>query len=274
MSLLEGRGITVVAAHAVTDPAQLQATVGAALAAHDVRLVVVGGGDGTVSEIVDRLADGDRVLGLLPLGTSNNFARTLGIPVGLAAAVDVIATGKVADVDLGRIGDDYFANVASLGLSARVAASVPGWAKRYFGRLGYAITGLAAIASQSPFEATLNVDGTTHRLAAQQLVIAVGRFHAGRPITANASADDRRLDVHVIATQRRWRLVRALAGYVARRDDALPDTLILSGSSVTVECTPPLPVEIDGELKASTPVRASVAAEALNVVVPPGFDDR
>jgi len=58
------------------------------------------------------------VLGILPLGTGNSFARTLGIPLTIEGAADVIAYGKVADIDLGKIDHDYFANIASLGFSA------------------------------------------------------------------------------------------------------------------------------------------------------------
>lgn len=273
-ALLTQRGVTIVAAHAVTDPSALQSTVRAAVAAHDCTLIVVGGGDGTISEVVDCLALGDRVLGLLPLGTSNNFARTLGIPLTLDAAIDVILTGKVADVDLGQVDGDYFANVASLGLTARVAGQVPHWAKRHLGRLGYALTGVMAIASQSPFEATLTVDGITHRMSAHQIVIANGRFHAGRPITADASADDRQLSVQVIATRHRWQLIRVLLAYFAGRGDEHPGTLALTGSELTLDCTPAQQLEVDGELKASTPVRIQVAEEALTVVVPQSFDDR
>jgi hypothetical protein len=100
---------------------------------------------------------------------------------------------------------------------------VPDWAKRYLGRLGYALTGLAAIASQSPFEATLTLDGVPHALIAHQIVIASGRFHAGRPIVAHASADDRQFVVEVVVARARWRLLRALVAYFARLDDRLPD---------------------------------------------------
>lgn len=115
--MLEQRGVCVLSARAVDDPSALQATLRTELAGHRCRLVVIGGGDGTISEVVDCLAEHYRVLGLLPLGTSNNFARTLGIPIGIEAAVDIIATGKIADVDLGRVDGDYFANVVSAGLT-------------------------------------------------------------------------------------------------------------------------------------------------------------
>ena len=93
-------------------------------------LLIVGGGDGSICEAARRLAYLDMALGILPLGTTNNFARTLGLPLNLAGATDVLAAGKVADVDLGRVGDDFFANLVSAGLSAYVAANVPHQLKR------------------------------------------------------------------------------------------------------------------------------------------------
>lgn len=283
LALLARQGITVLAAHDVTDPGELAGILGRELDAHDCPLVIIGGGDGTISEVVDLLAGTDRVLGLLPLGTSNNFARTLGIPLDLRAAVEVIANGKLADVDLGLVAPagggadelgDYFANVASIGVSARIATSVPGWSKRFFGRLAYVITAVKVIASQPSFDVTLTIDGVSDHLRAQQVVIANGRFHAGRPIAESASADDRRLTVQTITAPRRTHLAIVLLSYLAGRGDRSPHTLLTTASHATIDCAPAQAIEIDGELKATTPVRISVAAEALNVLVPHSFADR
>ena len=80
---------------------------------------MVGGGDGTVSSVVDALAGTGVTLGLLPLGTANDLARTLEVPLDLAAACATVANGKVVDIDVGRIGGTAFLNVASLGLVGR-----------------------------------------------------------------------------------------------------------------------------------------------------------
>src|SRR6478609_5166493 len=101
------------------------------------KFIILGGGDGTISSVVDHFAYASVVFGVLPLGTANSFARTLGIPLDLAGAIDVLVNGKVATIDLGKINDDYFANGSSIGMPAAVGRAVPPRLKRWFGRSGY-----------------------------------------------------------------------------------------------------------------------------------------
>lgn len=96
--LLGALGVPLNAAYALRDPARLPETVKEAIA-EDHNLIILGGGDGSVSSVVDYLAGSTAVLGLLPLGTANDFARTLGIPSDLEGACRTIARGKVVDVD-------------------------------------------------------------------------------------------------------------------------------------------------------------------------------
>src|SRR5262245_23603845 len=102
---LHERDFALAATCAVRQPRQLRDVV-RKLVADGVRLIVVGGGDGTLTTIVDELAYRDVVLGVLPLGTANTFARTLGIPLNVEGAVEVVARGQVREVDLGKAGAD------------------------------------------------------------------------------------------------------------------------------------------------------------------------
>ena len=155
--LLERNGFTFSEVHMVSAREDLAPAIQHALAARPA-LLIVGSGDGTVSDIAVRLAYQDTVLGVLPFGTTNNFDRNLGIPAGLAA-VGTIVNGKVADIDLGQAGDDYFANVAGIGLSAEVAASVSPTLKRRLGRTAYILSGLRRLVDHRAFTANLEVDG-------------------------------------------------------------------------------------------------------------------
>ena len=80
-------------------------------------LVILGGGDGTISGLVDLLVGKGVILGVLPLGTANSFARTLGLPLDVKGAIEVLATGVPKRIDLGKIDGDYFANCAAMGIA-------------------------------------------------------------------------------------------------------------------------------------------------------------
>ena len=153
--LLTRQGLRIEAAYPVRDPVRLPEIVQGAIA-QGHKLIIVGGGDGTISSVVDHFAYRDAVLGILPLGTANSFARALGIPLDLAGAAEILTGGgKVADVDLGRINDDYFANTAAIGLPALVGRSLPHGLKRWFGKFGYILTGAVLFARHKPFRAVL-----------------------------------------------------------------------------------------------------------------------
>ncbi|HEV7952101.1 MAG TPA: diacylglycerol kinase family protein, partial [Candidatus Saccharimonadales bacterium] len=95
-------------------------------------LVLVGGGDGTISDAVDFFAGSSMEVGVLPLGTTNNFARSLGMPLEINAAIASIRNGKVSMIDLGKIHDEYFVNVVGIGISAQIAKNVTDHQKKKF----------------------------------------------------------------------------------------------------------------------------------------------
>ncbi len=118
---------------------------------------------------------------MLPLGTTNNFARTLGTPLNLPAAITVLTDGKVADVDLGLVGDYPFANLVSVGVSAEVAGHVPAVLKRLIGRGAYPFTALRLLPRHqtSMPVSPPPISAATH--CGHQVNIANGSFHAGTP---------------------------------------------------------------------------------------------
>src|SRR3546814_8849539 len=115
-------------AHAVHDPDTLDDIIKAALAKKP-DLMILGGGDGTISGLVDHLVGTGTALGVLPLGTANSFARTLGLPLDIAGAVEVLRTGTRKRIDLGMIDQDYFANCAALGIKIGSASFGEGLCK-------------------------------------------------------------------------------------------------------------------------------------------------
>lgn len=237
-------------------------------------LLVAGGGDGTLSLAARSLAFRDIALGVLPLGTTNNFARTLGVPLDLAGAVGVLAGGKVADVDLGEANGTFFANLVSVGLAGEVAATVPPGLKRLLGSAAYPLTAVARLPGHRPFRAVITAGEQRRTVTTHQLNIANGGFHAGRLITAEASADDRLLLAYSLGGSSRPALIGATIRHAllgARRSHAEP--AFLATRELWLHTTPPLPLDIDGEIHGHTPARITLAPNALRVMVAPGFTD-
>ena len=153
---LKAAGIKLIEAHAVTDPKKMDATVKAAIA--NAPMVIVGGGDGSLSSNVDHFVGEDTVFAVLPLGTANSFARTLDLPLDLDGAIEVIANGRRKRIDLGLIDKDYFANAAALGLSPLIADTVPHGLKKYFGMVGYLIWAVRVAFNFRPFKLRITLD--------------------------------------------------------------------------------------------------------------------
>lgn len=267
---LRRSGVEEVDVHRVDGGAQLPGALAEAVGA-EPDLVVVGGGDGTVGCAAAMLAHTRATLGVLPLGTANDFARTLEIPSALPAAVDTLLSGKVVDVDLGRVNGSVFLNVASLGLSVGVTRRLTPRLKRRLGQLAYPAATLAAYRHHRPFAARLELDDGSALELSDLMQVAVGNgrhYGGGLTVSPSASIDDHLLDVYAIEKGRLRdhvsvaRLLRS--GHLIEHERVHH----LTTRSLRVVTDEPLNVNLDGELAAMTPATFEVDRNALHVVVP------
>jgi YegS/Rv2252/BmrU family lipid kinase len=272
-SRLIDAGFSLLGAYPIDRPGELEERLSAAI---DLGpdLLVAGGGDGTISTAARLLAHRDIALGLLPLGTTNNFARTVGIPLDLDDAVAILAHGTVVDVDLGFAGTMLFTNHVGVGLSAEVMLRAPRPLKRVVGRVAYPITALALLARHRPLRAVVRADGRRHEFVTHQLYVANGGFHSGRPIAADAHADDRLLIAYPVGGPTRRGLLRetarnAASGHRRKRDD---DPFLAVGE-LWLDTDRPARVEVDGEPCGWTPLRVGLHANALRLMAPAGTPD-
>jgi YegS/Rv2252/BmrU family lipid kinase len=195
-------GVPLTDCYPVTDASRL-AEVVAHLVGDGHELVVVGGGDGTISSVVGSLSGSGTVLGVLPLGTANDLARTLEIPADLDAACATIAAGRVVDIDVGRVGSTAFLNVASIGLSVEVTRSLSPTLKRRLGPVAYPVAAVPAYLRHRPFRAELHFPAGDHEPVVVdhllQLAVGNGRFYGGgNAVSPDAGIDDHSLDVYAI----------------------------------------------------------------------------
>ena len=255
-------------ARAVEDPDQLEAVVRDVLRAGP-DLVILGGGDGTISGLVDLLVGRDVVLGVLPLGTANSFARTLGIPLTVEGAVEVIRTGHRRRIDLGMIDGDYFANCAAMGISPQIAETVPHGLKKLLGRIGYLGWASYQFTRFKPF--TLHIDDgeTKRKMRVVEVRISNGPYHGGTWLVDEASVNSGEIVVQAVRGHYKRTLVRNWATSFLGMKERHHDTISFSGKAIRIDTEPRLPISIDGELLAETPVTAKIAAGVIEVMAPP-----
>ena len=271
---LEELHVPVGVTYAIRDPARLSETVREVID-DDYRFLILGGGDGSVSSVVDFLADRHTLLGLLPLGTANDFARTLDIPDDIEGACETIANGKVVDVDLGLAGDNFYVNVASVGLGVEATRALSPWLKKSTGPLAYPVAAIRAFLKHEPFSARLTFPEGDHETVEYdrllQVAVGNGRFYGGGMVVAlESNIDDKTLDVYAIDLGRRRDLIGA-ARYLKSGDFIKTDGVHhFRTPRVRLETDPDLPVNIDGEVVTQTPQDFSIAHNALDVLVPQG----
>ncbi|HET9812490.1 MAG TPA: YegS/Rv2252/BmrU family lipid kinase [Sphingomicrobium sp.] len=259
-------GVRLIDARSVTEPDTLAGEISSAVDRSP--MVIVGGGDGTLSECVDHFLNRDVVFAVLPLGTANSFARTLGLPLDLDGAVDVIANGIARPIDLGCIDGDYFLNNAALGLAPVVAETVPKGLKRLLGRAGYLVWAGWSAASFKAFRLTVDDGKCKHRLWATEARIANGRFHGGLELIESADLESGQIVVQAVEGRS---LVRLGWSYIASaikarsRKESLRE---FRGRHLNIATKPRMRVSIDGELGPETPFEASAIPDAIRVAAP------
>ena len=264
---LEAAGVRLIAAHAVRDPERLQETVREAVGS-GAPMVIVGGGDGSLSGTVDELVGKDCVFGVLPLGTANSFARTLGIPLDLEGAVQVIAQGRRRRIDLGMIDHDYFVNAASLGLSPMIGKTVPHKLKRYLGRVGYLLWAVKCSVGFRAFRLTIDDGQAERRMWSTEVRILNGPYHGGVELSDRADVDSGEIVVQAVVGRSHARLAWDWYAKFFKLRDRDAQTEEFRGQSFRIETQPRQRISVDGEVVAKTPATVKVAAGAIDVAVP------
>jgi diacylglycerol kinase (ATP) len=271
---LARQGLTIQAVLAIEDVGQLADWV--TLPDGERPLIIAAGGDGTVGTVANYLAGTGAVLGILPLGTSNDVARSLAIPMNLERAAALLRTGRVTSVEAGLVRFEtgerrYFVHAAAAGLNAtfsRMAGRAS--LRRRLGRLSYLVSAVVAWRSRRPFVCTLVLP---HRKVTLRLlhlsVINAPVFGGILNLRLNGSAfGDRRLDVLAIEANSPFRLLPAMAALLLWRTPRVGGVHLYHVSSLTIRVDEPLPLSLDGELAGSLPGTFTPAVGALNVVTP------
>lgn len=234
-----------------------------------VGMVIVGGGDGTLNAAIEGLLDTQLPLGIIPLGTANDLARTLGISQSIPQACQVIADGYNQRIDLGRVNHKHFFNVASLGLSVQITKQLDKKLKRRWGVLAYAVTALRVIWQARPFRAKISCGDKSIKVKTVQIAVGNGRYYGGGMTVANdAAINDQRLDLYSLECQHWWQLLLWLPAMRVGTHSGWDGVRTLEGKEFIISTSKPLSINADGEIVTQTPAKFRLVPKAIAVFVP------
>jgi YegS/Rv2252/BmrU family lipid kinase len=235
----------------------------------EVDLIVIGGGDGTISKAVPQLLELKRTIAVLPLGTANDFARTIGLPTDPVEAAHIAINGREHSVDVGLVNDRPYLNVASVGLASKVTEEQSRDLKRTWHSLAYAIGLARAVRDLRPFFVTIDIDnGRSWSGFVHQVSVGNGRFHGGGlTVAEDAAIDDGKLNLYLVYPGRFWQLVASLMHlkFGLKKPELLKQ---FKAITVAMRTDQPRFVDADGELVTSTPATFGLLRGALKVMVP------
>jgi YegS/Rv2252/BmrU family lipid kinase len=230
--------------------------------------VVVMSGDGLVGQVGGVLAGGEVPLGVIPGGRGNDFARVVGIPTEVSAAVDVLAGGTTRAIDVGEVNGRRFLCIASCGFDSecnRIANQV----RIVRGNLVYLYSVPRALAAWKPARFTLVLDGERREFTGYSVGAANSKaFGGGMFLAPDAELDDGLLDVVYVTQVGKLRYLRGLPKVFSGRHVENEEVTVVRAAEVEISADRPFEVYADGDHIADLPATVRVLPRALNVIVP------
>jgi lipid kinase YegS len=236
--------------------------------------LIAGGGDGSVNEIVNGLMHLDEAkrpaLGLLPLGSANDFARGLGLPLAPLPALRTALSVTPRAVDVAHLGSDYFINVASGGFGAEVTTSTPLALKRVLGGGAYALMGMLKVWHYRPYSGRLS--WPEGEIVAPLFLLAIGngaQAGGGQQLAPAAKVDDGLLDVLIVRHFTTLGEMRQLMSELERIPENGEFVRNVRTSRLSFHADGAFPLNLDGEPRQLKSFEATLVPRAIRLLVPP-----
>jgi len=240
--------------------------------------VIVVGGDGTINEVVNGLAESPVAVGVLPAGTGNVWAKELGLPTRsplhlwpLVDSIKALIPGATRSIDLGKANGRYFLQWTGLGLDAEVTYAMEPRTRvqRRLGAVTYIVAGVACAVNLAGTRTRIWIDGKRIYRRSILIVISNSQLYGGKVrIATDARLDDGLLDVSIFAGSGFLSVLRMVGGVVLGLHALDPRHSFYRGRAIHVEAHKPIPVHVDGEPFGTTPLDCVVVPRALRILVP------
>ena len=231
------------------------------------RTIIAVGGDGTANEIANGLVETGTALALYPIGSGNDFARSLGYPRKGRDIARFLAGARRRLIDVGEVNGRIFVNAAGVGIDGHVAERIEASARIVGPALGYFVGALVSIATYRPQPMRLRIDDQT--IEGKHLVVVAANgthFGSGMHVAPKAKIDDGLFDIVVAGDLGRWSSVVALAKLYRGTHVNGRDIVAFRARSLDVELERELPMQADGEPMRARSLTVRMRPTALTVL--------
>lgn len=236
----------------------------------NIDCVVVGSGDGTIVAVFNTLKRRPNIkYMLLPLGTSNTFVRSLGLPSSYGKIRKEFENYRVKSTPLGSINGVLFANIAGLGVPAHVSSDTSNKLKKYLGPLAYVVKGLSIFSSHKAIFCNITGDKINESFYTHYLLIANGPYHGPFPLHKDMSVFDKKLVLVAFgASSNKTSHIRGFIKFVFGKHEQDQDVKLVPFTNASLTTIPSQKIEADGEIIGTTPANIKLEKSAVKVFLP------
>ena len=245
---------TLLARQAVTSQAKYDAVISV-------------GGDGTLLEVANGLMGSELLLGILPAGTGNDFARSIGIPSNVKEALSSLSKSKSRLIDVGKLGNLFFVNVASIGFDAEIIRDIFKFRRFIPGKASYYIAALVKFFTFKFKDIAINMDG--QKMDSKILLVAIANgthYGGGMKVNPNGNLGDGYLDVIVVSSLPRYKIPLLMHKFIKGTYQDLPYVSTYRCKDVSIYSQDALVINADGDIFGTTPAKFTVKPLALNII--------
>lgn len=235
------------------------------------RYIVSVGGDGTMNEVLNGIGESNIPLGIIPVGTGNDLARTLGIPLDFEKSLEVLLNGKVISIDLGKERDNYFSIITGIGFPSDVMYHVNTTSSLFKGPLKILAGIYKTMNKLRPLPLTITTDQSTFDCEVMGVFILNCKFTGGGlRIAPEADHQDGLLDMVLMHSMSKWDFLRLVPKTYSGKHVTHPQVEIIRTSSFSVMSNEPLRKLVDGNVIGSTPLEGKIIPNGLKIIAPRG----
>ena len=231
-------------------------------------VLIVAGGDGTISSALESIYKSEQTLAILPMGTANDLARSLGISHDVVAAAQAIVNDKRERINLAKVNHSYFVNVAHVGLGVEVTRELTSEMKKYFGVFAYLGAFTSVMKRNKSFKVQIEADGWKESVRAIHLAVGNGRYYGGGNVVDDDSTLlDGQLNLFCLKPIRWWRLLLLGVNFRNGNLQKAERVVCKKARKISIKTSRAKHIQADGEFKTDTPANFEVMPKAIEAVV-------